>query len=108
MSKVYDDKVAVSDLNLAIEKNTCFGLLGPNGAGKTTLIHCLTGFDSPTSGDAWICGHSIKSEMDSVYRNIGVCPQYCSIFRIHQFSFTDLIFCGQLSVWKKHFYSIFA
>jgi ABC-2 type transport system ATP-binding protein len=34
VSKAYEQKVAVRDLNLRIEPGTMFGLLGPNGAGR--------------------------------------------------------------------------
>ncbi len=87
LKKNYDDKLAVVDYFLAIEKDTCFGLLGPNGAGKTTIIRyklmsywqgksVLTGLYMPTSGDAWISGFNISSEMKQVQQMIGVCPQY--------------------------------
>jgi ABC-type multidrug transport system ATPase subunit len=36
-------KLAVRQLNLAIEKGECFGLLGPNGAGKSTSINMMVG-----------------------------------------------------------------
>ena len=35
VSKAYEQKVAVRDLDLRIEPGTMFGLLGPNGAGKS-------------------------------------------------------------------------
>ena len=38
LTKKYDDKTAVDNLNLELEKGELFGLLGPNGAGKTTTI----------------------------------------------------------------------
>lgn len=50
--------------------------MGPNGAGKTTLISILTGFYSPNLGNAWINGYDILNNMDYVYLNIGVCPQF--------------------------------
>jgi branched-chain amino acid transport system ATP-binding protein len=41
---------AVSDLNLAIEKNEIVGLIGPNGAGKTTAFNVITGMNAPSEG----------------------------------------------------------
>jgi ABC-2 type transport system ATP-binding protein len=48
--KVYDTKVAVADLSVAIEPGTMFGLLGPNGSGKTSTIRMMIGITVPDSG----------------------------------------------------------
>ena len=58
------DKVAVKKMCLMIKKGEVFGLLGPNGAGKTTLISMLTGFYRPNSGNAWVAGYCIKTELE--------------------------------------------
>ncbi|KAJ3339490.1 hypothetical protein HDU93_008204 [Gonapodya sp. JEL0774] len=82
MQKIYESrlgkppKVAVNDVSIAVEQGTVFGLLGPNGAGKTTLINMLTGIYPPTNGHAVVAGHNMRTDMDGVYRNIGVCPQH--------------------------------
>src|SRR5205823_10529334 len=36
LSKRYRDRVALTDLNLKIERGDVFGFIGPNGAGKST------------------------------------------------------------------------
>lgn len=46
-------------INLSVNEGEIFGFLGPNGAGKTTTIRILLGFARPTSGDAFVLGHSI-------------------------------------------------
>lgn len=69
-------KVANKNINLCIKNGELFGLLGPNGAGKTTLITQLTGLYQPTSGNAWISGFSIKSQLEIVQLQIGLCPQF--------------------------------
>ena len=43
LSKRYDSKYALTDVNLTISSGRIIGLLGPNGSGKSTLIklgHC--------------------------------------------------------------------
>ena len=42
VTKRYEDKDALSDLNLEIRDGEIFGLIGHNGAGKTTTISILT------------------------------------------------------------------
>lgn len=86
MRKVYGGrgglgpKLAVKDVTFAVEEGLIFGLLGPNGAGKTTLISILTGLYTPTSGEAKLAGFDISTQMDQVYKNIGVCPQVRMLF----------------------------
>ncbi|RHZ90058.1 hypothetical protein Glove_8g107 [Diversispora epigaea] len=77
MRKAYPSgKLAVKDVTFAVDRNIIFGLLGPNGAGKTTLISILTGLYKPSSGSASINKYNIRTQMDDVYRSIGVCPQH--------------------------------
>ena len=54
--KVYDTKVAVEGLSLAIEPGTMFGLLGPNGSGKTSSIRMMIGMTVPDSGSVELFG----------------------------------------------------
>ncbi|HWG21679.1 MAG TPA: ATP-binding cassette domain-containing protein [Terracidiphilus sp.] len=50
VTKSYENKAAVKDLNLSIESGQMFGLLGPNGAGKTSSIRMMMGITLPDSG----------------------------------------------------------
>jgi branched-chain amino acid transport system ATP-binding protein len=45
--------VAVSELDMAVNRGEIFGLIGPNGAGKTTIFNLLTGVYEPTSGEIY-------------------------------------------------------
>lgn len=51
---------AVQHVNLKIEERQLYGLVGPNGAGKTTIFNLLTGVYTPTEGDFFLCGESLK------------------------------------------------
>ena len=61
-SKAYNDKKAVDDLNLTIEKGQLYGFIGHNGAGKTTTLKAIAGILSFNEGDILVDGHSIKEE----------------------------------------------
>ncbi|MBN3275901.1 ABCA3 protein, partial [Polyodon spathula] len=79
LSKVYssgETLLAVDRLSLAVTKGECFGLLGFNGAGKTTTFKMLTGDETVTSGDAFIDGYSVLSDIKKVQQRIGYCPQF--------------------------------
>lgn len=58
--------LAVDKISLAVQKGECFGLLGFNGAGKTTTFKMLTGEETITSGDAFVGGYSISSDIGKV------------------------------------------
>ncbi|OQU80393.1 hypothetical protein SORBI_3007G120200 [Sorghum bicolor] len=70
------DKHAVKGLSLALRKGQCFGMLGPNGAGKTSFINMMIGLVKPTYGTAYIHGMDLRTDMNEIYTNIGVCPQH--------------------------------
>uniref|UniRef100_A0A4W3GUN1 ATP-binding cassette sub-family A member 1-like n=1 Tax=Callorhinchus milii TaxID=7868 RepID=A0A4W3GUN1_CALMI len=72
-------KPAVNKICLGIPPAQCFGLLGINGAGKTTTFKMLTGDISVTSGDAFLNGYSILTQIGEVHQNMGYCPQFDAI-----------------------------
>lgn len=50
LSKQYNGKYCVRDLNLSVAKGEIFGFLGPNGAGKSTTLKMILGLTRPTKG----------------------------------------------------------
>lgn len=68
--------LAQDTISFCINEGSLFCLLGHNGAGKTTTINILTGLFLPTSGDAFIYGRSILTEMNEIRQSMGVCPQH--------------------------------
>jgi len=79
LTKHYSDVVAVDGLNLSIARGELFSLLGVNGAGKTTTIKMLSCLTQPTSGDALLLGHSIRTETAAVKALIAVSPQETAV-----------------------------
>ncbi len=68
----YGDLTAVDGVSFAVAPGEVFGFLGPNGAGKTTTISMLTTLTRPSSGEAWISGHSVTKSSNEVRREIGI------------------------------------
>eukprot|EP00899_Mesostigma_viride_P013992 jgi/Mesvir1/22594/Mv05014-RA.3 len=70
-----DERVAVDGLSMTLYEGQIFALLGHNGAGKTTAINMLTGLLPPTGGAAVVRGFDLGTEMCSIRKFLGVCPQ---------------------------------
>ncbi len=60
VSKAFDHKLLVDDMNFVIPAGGIIGVVGPNGAGKTTLFNMITKRDTPDSGAIEI-GQSVKT-----------------------------------------------
>lgn len=75
LSKTYGNHTALDDLRLDVGAGEIFGLLGHNGAGKTTTVNLLTTLIGPSSGDAFINGHSVIADPAGVRRSIGYLPE---------------------------------
>lgn len=56
LSKSFDNKKILKDVNLIIPRGKIVGLLGKNGQGKTTLIKLINDLLTPTSGEVLIEG----------------------------------------------------
>ena len=96
LDKKFKEVHAVQAVSFTIQKGEIFSLLGPNGAGKTTTISMLSTLIQPTSGDALVMGHSIKSEPRAVKKVIGVVPQDIALYE-------DLTARENLNFWGKMF-----
>lgn len=56
LSKVFDKKEVLKNINLSVSGGRIIGLLGQNGMGKTTLIKLINDLLTPTSGEVLIYG----------------------------------------------------
>lgn len=56
LSKNFDNKKILKDVNLIIPRGKIVGLLGKNGQGKTTLLKLINDLLTPTSGEILIEG----------------------------------------------------
>ena len=73
LTRMFDARVAVRDLSLAVASGEVVALLGPNGAGKTTTMRMLAGLILPTAGRITIDRIEITSATaDLARRAIGL------------------------------------
>ena len=51
ISKRYNEKLILDNINFEMFSGEILGLLGPSGIGKTTLLNILVGLEKETSGE---------------------------------------------------------
>lgn len=56
LTKQFDQRAVVDELDLTIRPGELYALLGPNGAGKTTTMRMVAGLLQPTSGSISVFG----------------------------------------------------
>lgn len=72
LTKEFKGFVAVSSVDLKVQKGHIHALIGPNGAGKTTVFNLLTKFLPPTSGSILFDGKDITREAPAVTARRGM------------------------------------
>ncbi|WP_018885475.1 ABC transporter ATP-binding protein [Paenibacillus massiliensis] len=75
VSKAYEGRMRVKELDFSIQPGEIVGFLGPNGAGKTTTMRMITGYLYPTSGEVLVNGISVHDEGKRVRSRIGYLPE---------------------------------
>ena len=71
LTKKFGERTAVNNVSFIVHSGEIFGFLGANGAGKSTTIKMLTGLTTVTSGDAFICGNSIRYKFEDAMEQVG-------------------------------------
>ncbi len=66
LTKKFDNKTILNNINLTITENKIIGLLGKNGTGKTTLIKLINDLLTPTSGEILIEGKKPSPETKEI------------------------------------------
>jgi ABC-2 type transport system ATP-binding protein len=71
LSKSFEGRWVLNNVNFRVEEGDIFGYLGPNGAGKTTTMRIMLGLLRPTHGEALIRGRDMGTDSETRKR-IGV------------------------------------
>ncbi|WP_439635317.1 energy-dependent translational throttle protein EttA [Oceanicaulis sp.] len=59
VSKGFDDRLLINDLDFKLPPGGVVGVIGPNGAGKTTLFKMIVGEEKPDNGSVTL-GETVK------------------------------------------------
>lgn len=83
LSKQYDGKTVLHDLNFQIHEGDIFGIIGRSGSGKTTLLDCISGLKDFDEGSIFIDGENIgllnNKDARAVRKDIGFVFQNFSL-----------------------------
>jgi lipopolysaccharide export system ATP-binding protein len=83
LTKSYNGRTVVRDVDVTVASGEIVGLLGPNGAGKTTTFGMVVGLVGADRGRVLLDDHDVTA--DAMYvrarKGIGYLPQEPSIFR---------------------------
>ncbi|QRG66599.1 putative 2-aminoethylphosphonate ABC transporter ATP-binding protein [Brevibacillus choshinensis] len=77
--KTFGKFVALTSIDIDIQKNEFICLLGPSGCGKTTLLRILAGLEQPTSGRILVADRDITT-LPPAKRNFGMMFQSYALF----------------------------
>lgn len=80
LTKVYNNRKVVDNLNISIYEGDVYGFLGPNGAGKSTTIKSIMGLIKPTSGKVFINGHDREKDSKGAIEKIGAMVEAPSFY----------------------------
>ena len=80
ISKAFDGKTILQELDLNIKSNEFVTLLGPSGCGKTTTLRIVGGFEKPDTGSVIFNGEDItalapeKRHINTVFQKYALFP----------------------------------
>ena len=70
LTKIFNGKLAINQVNFSLKENSILGVLGPNGSGKSTTIGILLGLIKQTSGEIYINDTYINKKNRFKFLNI--------------------------------------
>ena len=80
LSKHYDAQKAVDSISFEAKPGRILGFLGPNGAGKSTTMRTLTGYLTPTAGEAEVSSNDIIRQPIEAKKRIGYLPENTPLY----------------------------
>lgn len=80
LTKIFDGKIAVNQVNLNVEQGNVIGILGAMGSGKTTLLRMICGLMKPTSGKIYCLEKELETHAKYIRENIGYLTQHFTLY----------------------------
>ena len=106
VSKSYNKKQVLNNINITFEENKIYGLLGRNGTGKTTLLNLITDRVVVDSGEITIDGENVYENDNALEKIYFMTERTLLKSTMSGIEFATVIFlfvCG-LNSFKSNFY----
>lgn len=87
LSKSYEKKKVLENLNCKIKENCIYGLVGANGSGKSTLLRLINGILIPDNGTIQIDGENILDN-EIIKQDMVFVPD--DLFFFHTYTLKDM------------------
>ncbi len=71
LSKEYNGKKVINNINLNLKKGEIYGFVGPNGAGKSTFMKLILNLLKPDYGEIKVFGELLEDENYEILKKIG-------------------------------------
>jgi ABC-2 type transport system ATP-binding protein len=80
LTKAFDGRRVVDNVDLRVARGRICGFLGPNGSGKTTTIRMICGLLKPDGGEGTCLGFDIITQAPEIKRRVGYMTQRFSLY----------------------------
>lgn len=96
LSKKFEDRCILNQIDFTIREGEIVGLVGPNGAGKTTLFNLISGRIKPTSGKILFAGQEISGQKPHHICRLGISRTFQSSRPFLQMSSLKNVLAGHV------------
>ena len=81
VSKSFEKRKIIDNLNLEVEEGEIYGFLGPNGSGKTTTIKMILRLINSDSGEIKVTGYDTKKQFEKAMECIGAIVENPDLYK---------------------------
>ena len=77
LEKSFGDLIALSDINLTVDRGEFISVVGPSGCGKTTFLRIVAGLEAASGGEVLLDGRAVHepgSDRGFVFQNDNLLP----------------------------------
>ncbi len=77
LEKSFGDLIALSDINLTVDRGEFISVVGPSGCGKTTFLRIVAGLEAASAGEVLLDGRAVHgpgSDRGFVFQNDNLLP----------------------------------